>query len=363
MQETYVAIMAGGIGSRFWPLSRVSRPKQFIDVLGTGKTLLQSTYERFLQLLPKENVLVVTNADYVDLVHEQLPDLAPHQVLAEPMRRNTAPCVAFAANAVAGMDPNATMVVAPSDHLITNEAEFIEVLQQGIAHCAEAQDLVTLGIRPTRPDTGYGYIQFDEEDAAGKLYKVKTFTEKPNLELAKTFMRSGDFLWNSGIFIWKAATILEAFNQHLPEVGDAFAELRPFLLPDADKTEAADRTKQAFSLVTNISIDYGVMEKADNVRVIPASFGWSDLGTWVSLYEKMERDYLGNAAGGEHVMIYDATNCMVKVPEGKLAVLQGLDDFIVVDTPDVLLICQKEKEQFIKEIASDVRRKKGERFL
>jgi mannose-1-phosphate guanylyltransferase len=359
MHQTYVAIMAGGIGSRFWPLSRAARPKQFIDVLGTGKTLLQSTYERFLQLVPSECILVVTNADYVDLVHEQLPALAPHQVLAEPMRRNTAPCIAYAANAVARLDPDACMVVAPSDHLITNEAEFLEVLRRAVDHTAAHDDLVTLGIRPTRPDTGYGYIQYDEEDGIDGVYRVKTFTEKPNLELAKTFMRSGDFLWNSGIFVWRVLTVLEAFAHHLPEIGEAFRELRDHLAaPDA-----AEHTRKAFSLVTNISIDYGVMEKADNVRVIPASFGWSDLGTWVSLYEKHHRDYLGNAAHGQNVMIYDATNCMVRVPDNKLAVLQGLDDFIVVDTPDVLLICQKEKEQFIKEIASDVRRKKGERFL
>ena len=358
MRNTYVAIMAGGIGSRFWPMSRIAKPKQFIDVLGTGKSLLQATYDRFLPICPKENIFVVTNEDYVDLVRTQLPDLHESQVLAEPMRRNTAPCIALAANVIAERDPEARMVIAPSDHLILNDADFQAVIVQAVDYAGTHDDLVTLGIRPTRPDTGYGYIQFVEEGRQG-VFPVKTFTEKPNLELAKTFMRSGDFLWNSGIFVWRVQTILQAFQQHLPEIGDAFRDLRPHF----GQADEKDFVRKAYSVVTNISIDYGVLEKADNVMVIPASFGWSDLGTWGSLYEKYHRDYLGNAAQGNNVMIYDATNCMIMAPDDKLVVLQGLDDFIVIDTPDALLICQKEKEQFIREIASDVKRKKGDRFL
>ncbi len=358
MRNTYVAIMAGGIGSRFWPMSRIAKPKQFIDVLGTGKSLLQATYDRFLPICPKENIFVVTNEDYVELVRSQLPDLHQSQVLAEPMRRNTGPCIALAANVIAARDPDARMVIAPSDHLILNDADFQAVIMQAVDYAGTHDELITLGIRPTRPDTGYGYIQFVEEGHQG-VFPVKTFTEKPNLELAKTFMRSGDFLWNSGIFVWRVQTILQAFHQHLPEIGDAFGDLRPHF----GKAEEKEFVRKAYSVVTNISIDYGVLEKADNVMVIPASFGWSDLGTWGSLYEKYHRDYLGNAAQGNNVMIYDATNCMIMAPHEKLVVLQGLDDFIVIDTPDALLICQKEKEQFIREIASDVKRKKGDRFL
>lgn len=358
MNNTYVAIMAGGIGSRFWPMSRIAKPKQFIDVLGTGQSLLQSTYTRFLPVCPKENIFVVTNEDYAVLVREQLPELPENQILAEPMRRNTAPCIALAANVIGQRNPDARMIIAPSDHLILNEKEFQEIAVNASEHVAAHDDLITLGIRPTRPDTGYGYIQYEEEGESA-FYPVKTFTEKPNLELAKTFMRSGDFLWNSGIFIWRVQTILDAFQQHLPEIGDAFREIRSHLGTAGEK----EAIRKAYSVVTNISIDYGVLEKAENVKVYPASFGWSDLGTWGSLYEKHHRDYLGNAAHGHNVMIYDATNCMIVAPDDKLVVLQGLDDFIVIDTPDALLICQKEKEQFIREIAIDVKRKKGDRFL
>ena len=358
MSNTYVAIMAGGIGSRFWPMSRVSKPKQFIDVLGTGESLLQATYGRFKEVCPKENIYVVTNDDYAALVKEQLPELPESQILTEPMRRNTAPCIAFAANVIAERDSNARMVIAPSDHLIVNEGDFQEIIRAATNNVGSHDDLITLGIRPTRPDTGYGYIQFNEE-GEGSVFPVKTFTEKPNLELAKTFMRSGDFLWNSGIFVWRVQTILDAFQQYLPEIGEAFREMRTQLGKDSEK----EAVRKAYSVVTNISIDYGVLEKAENVKVIPASFGWSDLGTWGSLYEKHHRDYLGNAVHGDNVMIYDATNCMIVAPDDKLVVLQGLDDFIVIDTQDALLICQKEKEQFIREIASDVKRKKGDRYL
>ncbi len=358
MQNTYVAIMAGGIGSRFWPMSRVSRPKQFIDVLGTGKSLLQSTYERFLPVCPKENIYIVTNQDYSQLVRDQLPDLAESQILAEPMRRNTAPCIAYVANVIGMRDPKASMVIAPSDHLIMQEGDFHNIIRKAVDYVGSHNELITLGIRPTRPDTGYGYIQYEEE-GNDQVFPVKTFTEKPNLELAKTFMRSGDFLWNSGIFVWSAHSILDAFQMYLPEIGDAFRDLRSHFGQESE----SEAIRKAYSVVTNISVDYGVLEKADNVRVIPASFGWSDLGTWGSLYEKYHRDYLGNAAHGNNVMIYDATNCMIVAPDEKLVVLQGLDDFIVIDTPDALLICQKEKEQFIRDIASDVKRKKGDRYL
>ena len=361
MGNTYVAIMAGGIGSRFWPASRVAKPKQFIDILGLGKTLLQSTVDRFSKIVPLNNIFIVTNEDYIDLVQEQIPDLDPSRSLAEPLRRNTAPCIAYVANVIQGIEPDARMIVAPSDHLITDETEFFKVIESAIGHLDSRNELITLGIRPTRPDTGYGYIQYEEERAPGDgpAYKVKTFTEKPNLELAKTFMRSGDFLWNSGIFIWRTEGILEAIQNFLPEVGDAFSEIGAAFGTEEENAV----TRKAYSVVTNISIDYGVMEKANNVMVIPASFGWSDLGTWGSLYDRYEKDYFGNAVNGKNVMIYDATNCMIMSQDDKLVVLQGLDDFIVVDSPGVLLICEKEKEQHIKQITSDVKKKKGEDFL
>ncbi|MFT7588866.1 MAG: mannose-1-phosphate guanylyltransferase [Limisphaerales bacterium] len=358
MSNTYVAIMAGGIGSRFWPKSRVSKPKQFIDILGTGKTLIQATYARFLQICPKEQIYIVTNEDYRDLVHEQLPDLDDTQILGEPSRRNTAPCVAYVSNIIIAKNPDARIIVAPADHLITEEGEFFKVINEALDHVGKEDDLVTLGIRPTRPDTGYGYIQY-LDNSEDKIYKVKTFTEKPNLELAKTFMRSGDFLWNSGIFIWRGQTILEAFKTHLPEIGEAFRDVRA----KAGTDKEAEAISKAYSIVTNISIDYGIMEKAENVKVIPASFGWSDLGTWGSLYEMYGRDYLGNAVNGGQVMVNDATNCMIMAPDDKLVIVQGLDDFIVIDSEDVLLICQKEKEQEIKTITTEVRRKKGDTYL
>lgn len=363
MRNTYVAIMAGGIGSRFWPRSRRDLPKQFIDILDTGKTLIQQTWDRFRQVVPADRIYIVTNEQYADLVREQLPGADPAHILGEPVRRNTAPCIAYAAQAIDMRDDGARMLVAPADHLITDEAQFRDVLKRALAHLDEYDDLITLGIRPTRPDTGYGYIQYDEDQAleveGGPVYKVKTFTEKPSVELAKTFMRSGDFLWNSGIFAWRVSGILDAVRRYLPEIGDAFAELRDTI----GTPEEAEATRKAYSLVTNISIDYGVMEKAENVRVIPASFGWSDLGTWGSLYEKYAHDYLGNAVNGRHVMIYDATNCMIMAPDNKLVVLQGLDDLIVIDTPDVLLICEKEKEQHIRQITSDVKKQMGEDWL
>jgi mannose-1-phosphate guanylyltransferase len=360
MANTYVAIMAGGIGSRFWPRSRASMPKQFIDILGLGKTLIQSTYDRFRHICDADQIYVVTNEGYRPIVSEQLPDLGQEQILGEPMRRNTAPCIAYVAQCIYAKDPDANIIVAPSDHLITDEASFYAVIEKAMQHIQEHEDLITLGIRPTRPDTGYGYIQYEEDlQPSEGVHKVKTFTEKPNLELAKTFLSSGDFLWNSGIFVWKARTILDAFSKHLPEVGEAFQGIAD----NIGQPEHADSLRQAYSIVTNISIDYGVMEKAENVMVIPASFGWSDLGTWGSLYDRYSRDYLGNAVNGDNVMIYDATNCMIMAPDNKLVVVQGLDDFLVVDTENILLICEKEKEQYIKQITGDVKRKKGDRFL
>lgn len=350
MSNTYVVIMAGGIGSRFWPESRTSKPKQFLDILNTGQTLIQMTYNRFLNIVPVENIYVVTSDAYEQLIKEQLPALTDSQILKEPMRRNTAPCITYACDKIYAKDKDATIIVAASDHLILEEQKFLNVVKQCIDFVADNSYLVTIGLKPTKPSTGYGYIQHEEESRNG-LYKVKTFTEKPTLEIAKTFLQSGDFLWNSGMFVWKAKTILRAVVKHLPEVAEAFREGNKHY----DTPTEVRFVQEAYSQCTNISIDYGVMEKADNVYTIPSQFGWSDIGSWDSLYEVYEHDYLGNAVAGKNVKIYDSSNNMIMVPKEKLVVLQGLSGYCVVDTGDVLLVCEKSKEQEIKQITVDLK--------
>jgi mannose-1-phosphate guanylyltransferase len=358
-ENYYVAIMAGGVGSRFWPKSKASYPKQFLDILGLGRTLIQMTYDRFAKFIPKENIYVVTNADYVDIVKKQLPELDGNQILGEPIRKNTAPCIAYITNKVNKINPNATMVVAPSDHLILNTDAFVETTLKALSFAEKNDALVTLGMVPTRPDTGYGYIQHEETGKEENLLKVKTFTEKPDLELAKNFLKSGDFLWNAGIFIWNLQSVLKAFKNHQIDIYDAFTEAKDIYNTKAEKTFI----KKAFEMCPNISIDYAIMEPSDNVYVIPADFGWSDLGTWQSLYERYEKDYLGNAVSGKNVMIFEASNNMVMVPEEKLVVLQGLENYVVVDTGDALLICQREKEQEIKQMTAEIKKLKGEQYL
>lgn len=355
----YVAIMAGGIGSRFWPYSRTDYPKQFLDILNTGKTLLQWTYERFTQFIPEENIYIVTHHQYADMVAKQLPHLPAANIVSEPSRKNTAPCVAYIAHKIHKKDPKASMICAPADHLIMDPTSFTSTCLNALLFAQKNNALLTLGIKPTRPDTGYGYIQFETEQVADNVYKVKTFTEKPNLELAKTFLKSGDFLWNAGIFVWNSKSILQAFAEHLPEMDELFVAEKDALNTPKEK-EVIDRI---YSQCTNLSIDYGIMEKADNVYVIPSNFGWSDLGTWASAYENLEKDYLGNAVQGKNVMVIDATKCMVKAPNDKLVLLQGLDDMIVIDTQDVLLICKKQNEQQIKEYVAEVKRHKGDKYM
>lgn len=361
MENNYCVIMAGGVGSRFWPMSRNVRPKQFLDILGTGKTLIQQTYERFLHVCPKENIIVVTNSDYTQTVLEQLPDLKPDQVLSEPLRRNTAPCIAYAAQKILKRNPNANMVVAPSDHVILKEQAFVDAIKTSLAFTSNSDVLLTLGIKPSRPDTGYGYIQFidDKVDTINKISKVKTFTEKPNLEMAQFFLQSGEFLWNAGIFIWNAKAILKAFKEHVPEMDAIFSEGVAIY----DTKEEIDFIKKAYEQCTNISIDFAVMEKARNVFVMSADFGWSDLGTYGSLYEHVKQDDHKNAIVGKHVMTYDTHNCIVNVPKDKLVVLQGLDDYIVVESDNILLICRKTDEQQIRQFVNDVKLQKGEKFV
>lgn len=359
-QNYYAIIMAGGIGSRFWPISRTSYPKQFIDILGTGKTLIQSTYDRFLKICPKENIYVVTNDSYIELVKTQLPDMEYSQILGEPVMRNTAPCVAYGCFKILNGNADAVITVAPSDHLILDEAGFVNTINQSLETAQKNQCLITLGIKPSRPDTGYGYIQYTEDVLDNAFHKVKTFTEKPTLEIATTFIQSGDFLWNAGIFVWTAKAITEAFKKYLPEMHEIFEEANPVYNTDNEKAYVS----QVYQQCTNISIDYGIMEKADNVYVLPSEFGWSDLGTWASIYQLAQKDEAGNAAiPQEKVILYESNNCMVNVPDEKLVIIQGLNDYIVVEANNTLLICPRSQEQNVKKVVADVKQKFGTVYI
>jgi len=358
-KHTYVAIMAGGIGSRFWPVSRTNYPKQFLDILGTGKTLIQQTFDRFKDTVPVENIYVVTAEEYAGLVENQVPELPKENIIGEPSRKNTAPCIAYISFKLLQKDPDASFIVAPADHLILDEEKFLEACTGALSFANHFNALVTIGIQPTSPNTGYGYIQHEALEVAPSVCKVKTFTEKPNKELAKAFIASGDFLWNSGIFVWQVKRINSAFKKHMPEMYDLFSSEQHKLNTPEEKAAI----EEIYPQCSKISIDFGIMEKADNVYVIPAAFGWSDLGTWNSAWDNMEKDYLDNAVAGKNVMVIDSTKCMIHAPDKKLVILQGLDDFIVVDTKDALLICKKEKEQEIKDYVAEVKRNKGEKFL
>lgn len=362
MTHTHCIIMAGGIGARFWPMSRTAKPKQFIDILGTGTTLIQQTYQRFKNICPPENIYVVTHELYKNLVLEQLPELTEDQVLLETCRRNTAPCAAYAAYKIKKKDPDAILVVAPSDHIIMKEDVFVEKINTAIRAAGENDWLVTLGIKPSRPDTGYGYIQFNKninDDRYEGLSKVKTFTEKPNHDLAVTFLESGEFLWNSGIFIWSLKSILKAFDDYLPEISQLFSQGNDAYFTPAEP----DFVRNTYAVCKSISIDYGIMEHAQNVYVIESDFGWSDLGTWGSLHEILKKDDNNNAVNGKQVLTYDTRNSIINMPCDKLVVLQGLDDYIVVEDDNTLLICRKQDEQQIRQIVNDVRMQKGERFV
>jgi mannose-1-phosphate guanylyltransferase len=353
--------MAGGIGSRFWPMSRNSFPKQFLDILGTGKTLIQQTYERIQKVCPVDNIFVVTNEAYTGLVSEQLPQMSPSRILGEPYRKNTAPCIAYATERISSINPDANIIVAPSDHIILKEDEFVKAINKALEFTKNSDLLLTLGIKPNRPDTGYGYIQFidDKKKDENKIYKVKTFIEKPDLEMAKFFLQSGEFLWNAGIFIWNASAIKNAIKMYLPEISSLFNDA----VSHFGKPTEAEHIKMVYEHCTNISIDFGIMEKAKNVHVMSADFGWSDLGTYGSLYEHIDHDTNGNAVVGKNVMTYNTQNCMINMPKDKLTVIQGLTDCIVVESDGVLLICKKEDEQQIRQFVNDVKLKKGDQFV
>ncbi len=352
--------MAGGIGSRFWPMSTAQRPKQFLDVLGIGKSLLRMTFERLLHIAPAENIYIVTNANYASLVKEQLPELTDGQILTEPERKNTAPCITYAAAKIHSINPDATLIVAPSDHLILKEDKFTEIVNTAISTANKEDRLVTLGIKPTRPDTGYGYIEFIEDGdiLPGQVKDVKHFTEKPNRELAEIFLRSGNYYWNSGIFIWRAKTILNALEKFKPELYHLFTDQSE----KYNTPEEQAYVNASFSACEDISIDFAVMENAKNVDVVLSNFDWSDLGTWGSLYTHLEKDYNGNAVIGDHVHMINSENCIVNLPSNKLALIQGLQNYIVVESDNMLMILNQHDEQNLKKYMSPMEESSPEFF-
>lgn len=343
-------------------MSKVDRPKQFIDVLGIGRSLLQMTYDRFSRICPKENIYIVSSFLYKDLIKEQLPDISEQQILSEPTRRNTAPCIAYANSKINKIADDANIIVTASDHFIQDEDRFIQTIEQGLKAVDSEDILLTLGIRPTYPNTGYGYIQYMEDDKFEEslnVRKVKLFTEKPSLEMAEKFIESGEFLWNSGIFLWSLKSINQSMQEYLPDVYDIFEQGDKFY--NTNKEE--DFISKAYTSCPSISIDYGIMEKAKNVYVIPSDFGWSDVGTWGALHEIRDKDEDKNSVIGRNVLLYDTSNSIVNMPKNKLAVIQGLDDYIIVDSNDILMICQKSEEQRIKQFVTDVEVEKGKEFL
>lgn len=358
----YCVIMAGGTGTRFWPLSTKSKPKQFLDILGTGRTLLQQTFDRMTRVCPAENVFIVTNEIYRDVVSQQLPELKEHQILLEPHKKNTAPCIAYANYKIEKINPDANIIVSPSDHLIQKEDDFVRVINEGLEFTGQNDALLTLGIKPHRPETGYGYIQRNNNEEIPQnenIFKVKTFTEKPNYELARKFFESGEYYWNSGIFIWSLKSIMKAFSKYLPEIDNLFKQGQDLYHTDKEQ----DFISKVYFESNSISIDYGIMEKSENVYVYTSDFGWADLGTWGSLQEFLETDEKGNSVKGENVMLYDVEDSIIDFPGDKLVVIKGLKDYILVESDNKLIIYNKKDEQEIKQVVEEIRKTKGEDYI
>jgi mannose-1-phosphate guanylyltransferase len=352
-KHIWAIVMAGGLGSRFWPVSSVDCPKQFIDVIGVGRSMLQLTFERMEKICLREHIVIVTGEQYMERVHEQVPGLQPWQVLGEPLRRNTAPCIAYAASIIAHRDPEATLIVSPSDHAIFRYERFIADLNQAIDTVQEHEWIITLGAQPMKPDTSYGYIQFRERPSlpnAYNLHEVVTFTEKPPVEMARQFIASGEFFWNAGILVWRLPVLRKAYETFLPAIADSFFNLTI----DTDHTTL----EKVYSQSEAISIDHGIMEKASNVHVLAASFGWSDVETWDSLYGVFRHDKDGNAVVNGDMLAYDTHDCVVIIPEGKTAVLEGLDGYIVAATDDTLMVCRRRSEEQVFKFASDMELRK-----
>lgn len=354
--NSFVIIMAGGIGSRFWPLSRNKRPKQFLDLLGIGRSLLQMTYDRFHPEFSNNQIFVVTAEEYVDLVQEQLPQLNSSQIIAEPIRKNTAPCIAYSAFKLNEKFPNSTMIVTPADHLILEKDKFLSTIEEGVSFAQKKNSLLTLGIQPTKPHTGYGYIQFNE--SKNFIKEVKTFTEKPTLKFAKEFLESGDFLWNSGIFIWNTSRILDSFQKNLPDTFEALKDVK------YNSTSESKQIKKAYSTCTSISIDYGILEKDKDIYVLPASFTWSDLGTWEALHEIKQKDDKNNVSNKSTIQLKNVSNSIVhQLGKEKMIILQDVNNLIVVETDDTLVICNKDSEQKIKEIVNSLSANDLDKYL
>ena len=350
--NNHLVIMAGGVGSRFWPMSTTEKPKQFIDVLGVGRSLLQLTFDRFKGICSPENVWVVTNRSYKDLVLEQLPEIPVTNILCEPCRRNTAPCIAYVSWRIKSKDRNANIVVTPSDHIVTNCEEFKRVISQCLKFTSETDAIITLGMKPTRPETGYGYSQADLSSCSPRnkeIFRVDSFREKPDLETAKKYIQNKSYFWNAGIFIWSVNTIVNAFRIYQPAISKIFESLQPVYGTPKEQEEIDLR----FPECENISVDYAIMEKAEEIFVCPADFGWSDLGTWGSLLVQTKKDLYGNGVIGENVSLFDTHNCIVHTLDKKKVVIQGLDGYIVADDGNKLLICKLSEEQRIKQFSSD----------
>lgn len=350
VKDKYVVILAGGIGIKFWPFSRHHKPKQFLDLLGTGKSLLQMTYDRFKDSFEPYQFIVVTNKRYFSLVKEQLPQIPDDQILVEPLRRNTAASIALASYKIKKLNPNAMVLISPSDQLIFNEKAFFAALDLAIEGASESGNLVTIGIRPNRADTSYGYIQYFPENG-NEVKKVKTFTEKPDLSLAATFLESGDFVWNSGTFIWKNESIINAFEKYLPEMAEVFDEGEIYFCTEKENLFL----NKAYSLIKNISIDHGVLERSDEVFMVLGDFGWSDLGSWQNLYDISEKDNDQNSVKGK-ALLYGTENCFIQLPQDKLVVIQGLKDYLISDSENVLLICKLGEESKFREFVTDARK-------
>lgn len=356
MSNIYAVIMAGGSGTRFWPFSRTEKPKQFLDVLGVGQTLLQMTFDRFKEITDVDKILIVANHKYKEIIKEQLPEISDDQILLEPFQRNTAPCIAYACYKIAHKDPDAAIVVSPSDHIVFKGDVFTAILNKAILAATEEEKLVTIGVQPNRPETGYGYIQFVDNNESD-IKKVKTFTEKPEKEIAQSFLDSGEFVWNAGIFVWSAAAITNAFTMYLPEMDEVFVGLKDSFYTDQEQTNV----DAGYAQCKNISIDYGIMEKAKNVFVIMGDFGWSDLGSWQSLYEISEKDSDDNVVNA-NALLYNSHKCTISGPKEKLIVVSGLDNCLISDYGNAILICNKEKGTELKRIVHDIRNSKNSSF-
>lgn len=352
IKNNHLVIMAGGVGSRFWPMSTPDYPKQFIDVLGCGRTLIQLTADRFQGICPPENIWVVTSEKYADTVKEQLPDIADDHILREPCRRNTAPCIAYVSWKIKARNPKANMVVTPSDHIVMNIAEFRRVINSAMKFTADSDAILTLGMKPTRPETGYGYIEADlsvPSVANKEVFRVYSFKEKPDLETARRYIQKNNFFWNAGIFVWNVSTVVNALRVYQPAISKMFERLLPYYYTDKEQ----EMINRNFPLCENISVDYAIMEKADEIFVLPASFGWSDLGTWGSLYENLPKDAHNNMQIGENIKLYETRNCVIHTTQEKRVVVQGLDGYIVAEKNNTLLICRLSEEQRIKEFSEE----------